>query len=50
VLRCAGSVRYLDEGNGVSLLKAHLALSALAELRAEEREAAAEMLMELARR
>ena len=42
--------RYLDEGKGVSLLKAQLALSALAELRAEEPEAAAKMLMELARR
>jgi hypothetical protein len=42
--------RYLEEVKGVSLLKAHLALSALAELRAEEREAAAKMLMEAARR
>jgi hypothetical protein len=30
--------RYLDEGKAVSLLKAQLALSALAELRADERE------------
>jgi hypothetical protein len=42
--------RYLDEGKGVSLLKAPLALSAPAELRAGEREAAAKMLRELARR
>jgi hypothetical protein len=41
--------RYIDEGKGVSLLKAHLALSALAELRAEERQAAAKLLTELAR-
>jgi hypothetical protein len=41
--------RYLDEAKGISLLKAQMALSALAELRAEEREAAAKMLMELAR-
>jgi hypothetical protein len=33
--------RHLDEGKGVSLLKAQLALSALAELRAEEHEQAA---------
>ena len=42
--------RYLDEGKGVSLLKAQLALSALAELRVGEREAAAKMLTELVRR
>jgi hypothetical protein len=42
--------RYATEGKAVSLLKAQLALSALAELRAGEREAAAKMLMELARR
>jgi hypothetical protein len=41
--------RYLDEGKGVSLLRAQLALSALAELRAEEREAAAKLLTKLAR-
>jgi hypothetical protein len=40
-------VRYLDEGKAVSLLKAQLALSALAELRAGQREAAAKLLMEL---
>jgi hypothetical protein len=42
--------RCLTEGKSVSLLDAHLALSALAELRAGEREAAAEMLTALARR
>ena len=42
--------RYVTEGKGVSLLKAQLALSALAELRAGEREAAAKLLAELARR
>jgi hypothetical protein len=42
--------RYLDEGKGVSLLKAQLALAALAELRAGEREQAAKLLSELARR
>jgi hypothetical protein len=41
--------RYLDEGKGVSLLRAQLALSALAELRVGEREAAAKMLTELVR-
>jgi hypothetical protein len=41
---------YLDEGKGVTLLKAQLALAALAELRAGEREAAAKLLTELARR
>jgi hypothetical protein len=40
--------RYLDEGRGVSLLKAQLALTALAELRAGERERAAKLLIELA--
>jgi hypothetical protein len=42
--------RYVTEGKAVSLLKAQLALSALAELRAGEREAAAMLLRELARR
>jgi hypothetical protein len=42
--------RYVTEGEAVSLLKAQLALSALVELRAGEREAAAKMLTELARR
>jgi hypothetical protein len=42
--------RYVTEGKAVSLLKAQLALSALAELRAGEREAAAKLLTELARR
>jgi hypothetical protein len=42
--------RYLDEGKGVSLLKAQLALTALGELRAGEREAAAKLLTELVRR
>jgi hypothetical protein len=42
--------RYVTEGKMVSLLKAQLALAALAELRAGEREAAAEIIMELARR
>jgi hypothetical protein len=42
--------RYVTEGKAVSLLKAQLALSALAELRAGEREAAAKMLGELVRR
>jgi len=41
--------RYLTEGKAVSLLKAQLTLSALAELRGGEREAAAKMLTELAR-
>ena len=44
------TARYVTEGNAVSLLKAQLALSALAELRAGEREAAAKMLTELAGR
>jgi hypothetical protein len=42
--------RYVTEGKAVSLLKAQLALAALAELRAGEREAAAKLLTELARR
>jgi hypothetical protein len=39
--------RYLDEGKGVSLLKAQIALSALSELRAGEPEQAAKLLKEL---
>jgi hypothetical protein len=42
--------RYVTDGKAVSLLKAQLALSALAEMRAGEREAAAKLLVELARR
>jgi hypothetical protein len=42
--------RYVTEGKAVSLLKAQLALAALAELRAGEREAAAKLLTELVRR
>ncbi len=42
--------RYVTEGKAVSLLKAQLALAALSELRAGEREAAAKLLSELARR
>ena len=42
--------RYVTEGKAVSLLKAQLALTTLAELRAGEREAAAKILTELARR
>lgn len=42
--------RYLDEGKAVSLLNAQLALLALAELRAGEREQAAKLLTELVRR
>ena len=42
--------RAVIEGKAVSLLKAQLALSALAELRAGEREAAAKLLAQLARR
>ncbi len=42
--------RYLTEGKAVSLLKAQLALSALAELRAGQREAAAKLLTDLAKR
>ena len=41
--------RYVTEGKAVSLLKAQLAVSALAELRAGEQEAAAKLLAELAR-
>jgi hypothetical protein len=41
--------RWLDESKAVSLLNVQLALSALAELRAEEREAAGTLLAELAR-
>jgi hypothetical protein len=41
--------RYVTEGKTVSLLKAQLALSALAELRAGEREQAAKLLSELTR-
>jgi hypothetical protein len=41
--------RYVTEGKAVSLLKAHLAVSALAELRAGERQAGAKMLAELLR-
>ena len=39
--------RYLDEGNGVSLLKAHLALAALSELRSGQGDAAGKLLTEL---
>ncbi len=42
--------RYVTEGKAVSLLKTQLALAALSELRVGEREAAAKLLMELARR
>jgi hypothetical protein len=42
--------RYVTDGGAVSLLKAQLALWGLAELRAGEREAAAKLLIELARR
>jgi hypothetical protein len=42
--------RYASEGKAVSLLKAQLAVSALAELRSGEREQAAKLLTELARR
>jgi hypothetical protein len=41
--------RYVTEGKAVSLLKAQLAIAALSELRAGEREAAAKLLTELAR-
>jgi hypothetical protein len=40
--------RYVTETRAVSLLRAQLALSALAELRAGEREAAGKLLIELA--
>jgi hypothetical protein len=39
----------VTEGKAVSLLKAQLALAALSELRAGEREAAAKLLTELGR-
>jgi hypothetical protein len=39
--------RYLGEGNDVSLLKAHVALAALSELRSSERDKAAKLLIEL---
>ncbi len=42
--------RYVTEGKAVSLLKTQLALAALSELRVGEREAAAKLLTELARR
>ena len=42
--------RFLDEGTGVSLLKAQLALAALGELRGREHERAAKLLTELSRR
>jgi hypothetical protein len=41
--------RYLDEGKGVSLLKAQVALAALRKLRGSEHERAAKLLTELAR-
>jgi hypothetical protein len=41
--------RYATEGKAVSLLKTQLAVAALAELRAGEREAAAKLLAELVR-
>jgi hypothetical protein len=40
--------RYITDGKAVTLLKAQLAVSALAELRAGEREQAAKLLVELA--
>jgi hypothetical protein len=42
--------RYLDEGKGVTLLRAQIALAALAELRAGEPEQATDLLAGLARR
>jgi hypothetical protein len=42
--------RYVTEGKAVSLLKAQLALAALAELRAGEGEAAAKLLTGLVQR
>jgi hypothetical protein len=42
--------RYVTEGKATSLLKAQLALAALSELRAGERESAAKLLVELVRR
>ena len=41
--------RYLDEGKDVSLLKAQIALSALAELRAGQRTQAEKLLTEVLR-
>jgi len=41
--------RYLDEGRDVTLLKAQLAVAALGELRADEWDAAAKLLTDLAR-
>jgi len=41
--------RYLEESKAVTLLRAQLALSALAELRVGEHDAAAKLLAELAR-
>jgi hypothetical protein len=41
--------RYLEEGKDVTLFKAQMALTALAELRAGEGEQAAKLLSELAR-
>jgi len=41
---------YVDKGKAVSLLKVQLAVSALAELRAGEREQAAKLLVEVATR
>jgi hypothetical protein len=41
---------YVTEGKAVSLLKAQLAVAALAELRGGEREQAAKLLVELASR
>jgi hypothetical protein len=41
--------RYLDVGNGVTLLQAQVALAALAELRGGEHEPAARLLAELTR-
>ncbi len=42
--------RYVTEGKAVSLLKIQLAVAALAELRAGDREQAAKLLTELGRR
>jgi hypothetical protein len=42
--------RYVTESRGVSLLKAQLALAALAEMRTGERKAASKLLTELVRR
>jgi hypothetical protein len=41
--------RYLGEGKDVSLLKAHLALAALSDLRSREGDAAVKRLVELTR-